>query len=80
MLHPEINNLLMLFEQSYSLTVPKSIDPDNERLTILDEVKQDGRGDAKKVKARDDYGVPSKNRPDAYEMQVEIGRKVNERD
>jgi hypothetical protein len=57
-LHPEIDKLLTLMGQSYSLTVPKSIDPTNEKLTILSEISEDGRRDAKKVKHRDDYGTP----------------------
>lgn len=52
--HQEIDRLLTLFEDSYSLTVPKSIDPDDEALTILSEINEEGRRDAKKAKHRDD--------------------------
>lgn len=37
-LHPEIDRLLKMVEGSYSLTVPKSIDPTNEALEIVSEI------------------------------------------
>lgn len=54
-IHKEIDRILTLMEDSYSLIVPKSIDPTNEKLTIIDEQREEGRRDAEKVKHRDDY-------------------------